>query len=192
MQGDVSALKELLLEDPLLLDRTIVSCVTETPLHISSMLGHLGFVKELLSRKPELASELDSRGSSPLQLASAKGHLEIVRELLLLDPEVCMARNQDGWTPLHVAALKGRVNVVSELVRVKVESTRVLTDRGETVLHLCTGNHSSLEGLKVLVQAIGKEDELVNWKDCDGNTILHIAVGKRHIEVHFYSHYCWY
>lgn len=183
MQGDVSALKELLLEDPLLLDRTIVSCVSETPLHISSMLGHLGFVKELLSRKPELASELDSRGSSPLQLASAKGHLEIVRELLLLDPEVCMARNQDGWTPLHVAALKGRVNVVSELVRVKVESTRVLTDRGETVLHLCAGNHSSLEGLKVLVQAIGKEDELVNWKDCDGNTILHIAVGKRHIEI---------
>ncbi|KAF3969987.1 hypothetical protein CMV_006268 [Castanea mollissima] len=64
MEGNIATLKELLLEDPLLLDRTIVSCVSETPLHISSMLGHLGFVKELLSLKLELASEFDSHGSS--------------------------------------------------------------------------------------------------------------------------------
>ncbi|XP_050270145.1 ankyrin repeat-containing protein At5g02620-like [Quercus robur] len=182
MEGNIATLKELLLEDPLLLDRTIVSCVSETPLHISSMLGHLGFVKELLSLKPELASEFDSHGSSPLHLASAKGYLEIVKELLLVDPDLCMVRNQEGRTPLHVAAVKGRVKVVSELVRVKAESTRVLTDRAETVLHLCVG-HNRLEGLKVLVEAIGKDDELVNLKDCDGNTILHIAVSKKQIEI---------
>ena len=184
MEGNIATLKELLLEDPLLLDRTIVSCVSETPLHISSMLGNLGFVKELLSLKPELASEFDSHGSSPLHLASAKGYLEIVKELLLVDPELCIVRNQDGGTPLHVATIKGRVKVVSELVRVNAESTRVLTDRAETVLHLCVG-HNRLEGLKVLVEAIGKDDELVNWKDCDGNNILHIAVSKKQIEVCF-------
>ena len=98
-----------------------------------------------------------------------------------------MVRNQEGRTPLHVAAVKGRVKVVSELVRVKAESTRVLTDRAETVLHLCVG-HNRLEGLKVLVEAIGKDDELVNLKDYDGNTILHIAVSKKQIEVYaFYT-----
>ncbi|XP_041008680.1 ankyrin repeat-containing protein BDA1-like isoform X1 [Juglans microcarpa x Juglans regia] len=182
MEGNVSTLKELLLEDPLILDRTIVSCVSETPLHVSSMLGHLALTKELLSLKPELASELDSHGSSPLHLASAKGHLEIVKELLLVDPEACLVRNQDGRTPLHLAALKGRVMVVSEMVGVKSESTLVLTDRGETVLHLCVGNHNRLESLRVLFEAVGKEIDLVNWKDCDGNTILHIAVAKKHIE----------
>lgn len=80
MEGNISTLKELLSEDPLILERAIVSCVSETPLHISSMLGHLGFVKGLLSQKPELASEFDSHGSPPLHLASAKGLLEIVRE----------------------------------------------------------------------------------------------------------------
>ncbi len=182
MEGNIVTLKELLIEDPLLLDRTIVSCVSETPLHVSSMLGHLGFVQGLLSQKPELVSELDSHGSSALHLASAKGYLEIVKELLLVDPEVCMVRNQDGRTPLHVATVKGRVKVVSELLRVKAESTRVLTDRVETVLHLCVG-HNRLEVLKVLVEAIGKDDELVNWKDYDGNTILHIAVSKKQNEV---------
>ncbi|KAM4092457.1 hypothetical protein ACB094_06G040500 [Castanea mollissima] len=74
MEGNIATLKELLLEDPLLLDRTIVSCVSETPLHISSMLGHLGFVKELLSLQPELASEFDSHGSSsPLSDNSKDG-----------------------------------------------------------------------------------------------------------------------
>lgn len=182
MEGNVSTLQELLQEDPLILDRVIVSCISETPLHISSMLGHLNFVKQLLSQKPELASELDSHGCSPLHLAAAKGNLEIVKELLMVDPQMGMVRNQDGRTPLHMAAIKGRVNVVSELIRLEPESIWVLTDRSETVLHLCVGNNR-LEVLKILAEEIGKDNELVNWKDCDRNTILHIAVAKKQIQV---------
>ncbi|XP_034223390.1 ankyrin repeat-containing protein BDA1-like [Prunus dulcis] len=182
MEGNITMLKDLIQEDPLVLDRALASCVSETPLHIASMLGHLGFVKELLSHRPELASELDSRGSTPLHLAAAKGHAEIVKELALVDPAACMVRNEDGWTALHVAAVKGRVKVLSELARVRIESTRALTDRGEMVLHLCVG-HNRLEGLKALADAFGKDDEFLNWKDFDGNTILHIAVAKKQVEI---------
>ncbi|CAL9027611.1 unnamed protein product [Prunus brigantina] len=182
MEGNITMLKDLIQEDPLVLDRALASCVSETPLHVASMLGHLGFVKELLSHRPELASELDSRGSTPLHLAAAKGHAEIVKELALVDPAACMVRNEDGWTALHVAAVKGRVKVLSELARVRTESTRALTDRGEMVLHLCVG-HNRLEGLKALADAFGKDDEFLNWKDFDGNTILHIAVAKKQVEV---------
>ncbi|CAB4288193.1 unnamed protein product [Prunus armeniaca] len=182
MEGNIAMLKDLIQQDPLVLDRSLVSCVSETPLHIASMLGHLGFVKELLSHKPELASELDSRGSTPLHLAAAKGHAEIVKELALVDPAACMVRNEDGWAALHVAAVKGRVKVLGELARVRTDSTLALTDRGETVLHLCVG-HNRLEGLKALAEAFGKDDEFLNWKDVDGNTILHIAVAKKQIEI---------
>ncbi|TQD83834.1 hypothetical protein C1H46_030594 [Malus baccata] len=183
MAGDTGALNDLIAEDPLVLDRALVSCVAETPLHVASMLGHLAFVTELLSRNPELASELDSQGSTPLHLAASKGHVEIVKELVLADPGACAVRNLDGRTALHVAAAKGRVKVVGELVGVGSEWTRALTDRGETALHLCIGRNR-FEGLKVLVKAVGKDDEFVNWKDCDGNTVLHIAVAKKLIEVH--------
>ncbi|KAM1479242.1 hypothetical protein ACFX2I_026556 [Malus domestica] len=182
MAGDTGALNDLIAEDPLVLDRALVSCVAETPLHVASMLGHLAFVTELLSRNPELASELDSQGSTPLHLAAAKGHVEIAKELVLADPGACAVRNLDGRTALHVAAAKGRFKVVGELVGVGSEWTRALTDRGETALHLCVGR-SRLEGLKVLVKAVGKDDEFVNWKDCDGNTVLHIAVAKKLIEI---------
>ncbi|KAI5320140.1 hypothetical protein L3X38_039848 [Prunus dulcis] len=155
MEGNIAMLKELIQQDPLVLDRSLVSCVSETPLHIASMLGHLGFVKELLSHKPELASELDSRGSTPLHLAAAKGHSEIVKELVLVE---------------------------SRGMHVRTDSTLALTDRGETVLHLCVG-HNRLEGLKALAEAFGKDDEFLNWKDVDGNTILHISVAKKQIEI---------
>ncbi|XWS26638.1 hypothetical protein CRYUN_Cryun26dG0047900 [Craigia yunnanensis] len=184
MEGDIKSLQELLQEDLLILHRSIVSCVSETPLHVSSMLGHAIFVQELLNLNPELASELDSQGCSSLHLASAKGHVEIVKELVKVDPQMCMVRNQDGRTPLHLAAIKGRVKVVRELVQASPESARVMTERDETALHLCVGSNR-LVCLKSLVEEIRKddEDELVNRKDCDGNSMLHIAVGKKQIEI---------
>ncbi|XVE97933.1 hypothetical protein REPUB_Repub03eG0061600 [Reevesia pubescens] len=183
MEGDIKSLKELLEEDPLILHRSIVSCVSETPLHVSSMLGHVSFVQQLLNLNPELASELDSKGCSALHLAAAKGHVEIVKQLVNMDPEMCMVRNQDGRTPLHLAAIKGRVKVVRELVRARPESAQVVTERDETALHLCVGSNRLVVGLKILVEEINGKDELVNRKDCDGNTILHIAVAKKQIEI---------
>ena len=184
-EGNVESLLQLLREDPLILDKTIVSCVSETPLHTASILGHVNFVKQLLSSKPELASELDSSCCSPLHLAAAKGHVEVVKELLKADSQVGSVRNLEGRTALHVAVAKGRVTVVAELVRVKPELTRVLTDRGETVLHLCV-KYFRLEVLKLLAtESVKKDSELVNWRDSDGNTILHTAVTKKQFEVNF-------
>ncbi|KAL5572414.1 hypothetical protein UlMin_022011 [Ulmus minor] len=178
----MATLLDLIQEDPLILDRFLVSCFSDSPLHIASLMGHSDVVTELLSRKPELASELDSTGSAPLHLAAAKGHLEIVKQLLAADPEAATVRNQDGRTPLHVAAIKGRVKIIGELVRVHPELTRALTDRGETALHLCVGSNR-IEGLKVLVEAIGEGSEILNWKDFDGFTVLHLAVAKKHFPI---------
>ncbi|OMO91722.1 hypothetical protein COLO4_18143 [Corchorus olitorius] len=116
MEGDIKSLHGLLQEDRLILHRSIVSCVSETPLHVSSILGHANFVQELLSLNPELASELDSHGCSALHLAAAKGHVEIVKELVKVDPGTCTVRNEDGKTPLHVAAIKGKVEVARVLM----------------------------------------------------------------------------
>ncbi|OMO67235.1 hypothetical protein CCACVL1_20687 [Corchorus capsularis] len=183
MEGDIKSLHGLLQEDPLILHRSMVSCVSETPLHVSSMLGHVNFVQELLSLNPELASELDSHGCSALHLAAAKGHVEIVKELVKVDPGTCTVRNEDGKTPLHLAAIKGKVEVARVLVRACPESARAVTERDETALHLCVGNNR-LVGLKSLIEEIWKnDDQLLNWKDCDGNTVLHLAVAKKQIEI---------
>ncbi|KAK0570998.1 hypothetical protein LWI29_009604 [Acer saccharum] len=100
VEGSLTSLLNLLQEAALFLDRFMVGCYSETPLHIASMLGHSDFVQEILNRKPELAGELDFRQSSPLHLATAKGYLEIVKKLVSINPEMCFARDIDGRSPL--------------------------------------------------------------------------------------------
>ncbi|KAJ4712630.1 Ankyrin repeat-containing protein [Melia azedarach] len=50
MEGNIEALLRLLLADPLILERVATSS-TDTPLHVAAMLGHAGFVKELIKHK---------------------------------------------------------------------------------------------------------------------------------------------
>uniref|UniRef100_A0A5B7BXN1 Putative Ankyrin repeat family protein n=1 Tax=Davidia involucrata TaxID=16924 RepID=A0A5B7BXN1_DAVIN len=182
MKGTVNSLLEILQEEPLILSTTTLpSSISDSPLHVAALLGHLEFATELLSRKPELAGALNSQGSSALHVASAKGYLEIVKELLLVDPDMCFVLDRDGRSPLHLAAIKGRVAVLTELVRVNPEAALVLTSGGDTCLHLCV-KYNHLEALKVLIESV-KKDEFVNWKDHDGNTVLHLAVAKKQIEI---------
>ncbi|KAK0571283.1 hypothetical protein LWI29_013615 [Acer saccharum] len=182
VEGSVISLLNLLQEDPLVLDRFMVGCYAETPLHIASMLGHLDFVQEILNRKPEMAGELDARKSSPLHLATAKGYLQIVKKLVSVNPEMCFARDHDGRNPLHIATIKGHFSVLRELVNVRPQAARMsIADRGETILHLCV-RHSQLEMLKLLVETIG-DNGFLNNKDDDGNTILHTAAADKQVEV---------
>ncbi|GLT51491.1 hypothetical protein SLA2020_248970 [Shorea laevis] len=177
VEGDVNSLVQLLREDALLLDRFIAGFYSETPLHIASMLGHDQFVQEIVKRKPELAKELDSRRASPLHLATAKGYLEIVKKLLQANPDMCFVCDRDGRNPVHIAALKGHVNILRELVQARSEAARVLMDRGETILHGCA-RHNQLEAMKFLLETFS-DREFVNFKNYDGNTVLHIAVADK-------------
>ncbi|XP_042507953.1 ankyrin repeat-containing protein BDA1-like [Macadamia integrifolia] len=181
VSGNLSSLIEIIEEDQLILDRVMVTDqFNETPLHIAAMLGHVEFAREILSRKPDLATELDSESSSPLHLASAKGNLEMVKELLKINPDVCRLTDQDGRTPLHCAAIKGRIDVMKELIQTRREVIHERVDRGESILHLCV-KHNRLEALKLLLEpaSTDQEKQLLNCKDDNGNTALHLAVAKK-------------
>lgn len=179
--GNVTTLLELLQQDVLILDRLIVDGFTETPLHVAAILGHDDFVKEILSRKPQLAKELDSQRSSPLHLAAAKGHVETVKALLVVGSDMCFARDRQGRNPVYLAAVKGRLHVLAELVRVAPKAARVSSGRGETVLHACV-RHDQLEALRLLVQVMD-DYQFVNARDDYGMTVLHLAVADKQIEV---------
>lgn len=186
MNGSVTTLLGLLDQDPLLLDKIVVSCTSRNPLLASSMLGHAEFVGALLARTPQLASETDPDGNSALHLAAARGHAEIVGMLLSADPEMATRRNGDGRTPLHAAAGKGRAEAARRIVRdgPPGSAARAATDQGETVLHVCAGRNR-VEALRAVVEEAGREvvEELVNRRDIDGNTALHIAVARKQVEM---------
>ncbi|GKD47088.1 ankyrin repeat-containing domain, PGG domain protein [Tanacetum coccineum] len=137
LEGITIVLLELLQDDPLILDRLTLNRHGDMPLHIASMLGHVDFVNEILTRKPHLAMECDSLKHLPLHIASAKGHVEIVKSLVLANPETCLARDRDGGTPLHLAAIKGRSDVTVRFLllntTIEVNSTNT---NGETPLDI--------------------------------------------------------
>ncbi|KAE8657889.1 VAMP713 protein [Hibiscus syriacus] len=177
VEGNKISLLNLLQEDALLLDRFITGRYPETPLHVASMLGHLEFVDEILTHKPELAKELDSRKSSPLHLAAAKGNLQVAKSLLKVNPDMCLVCDVDGRNPIHIAAMKGHLGLLRELVDARPWAARVLMEQGETILHACV-RCNQLDALRLLVERVS-DHEFLNSKNDDGNTIFHLAIAAK-------------
>ena len=178
----LSRLKE---KDPHFLHRISQTSFSETPLHISALVGHLEFSKALLLLKPQLAGKEDSHNRCPLHLASAEGHIEITQALLHANNNECFHCDKYGRIPLHYAAQRGRVDVARELIAVQPNSTRVMVDGKETILHLCV-KYNQLEALKLLVESVSDEGEFLTSNDhISGNTIFHLAVILKQIEVSF-------
>ncbi|XP_057535571.1 ankyrin repeat-containing protein BDA1-like [Amaranthus tricolor] len=186
VQGNIPNLESLLQQDPLLLHRISPSFFQFSPLHLAILHGHLEYARVLLTHNPQLTTESDSLGQLPLHLASANGQIEIVSELLSVDTSACLARDKDGKVPLHLAVMKGaRVEVVNELARASPESTRMKVERGDILLHLCVKNER-FDALKVLVELLRSENNgsnLMNAKNDDGNTILHLAALCNNLEI---------
>ncbi|WVZ03496.1 hypothetical protein V8G54_024302 [Vigna mungo] len=183
LRGSVSELETLIGRDPLILHRISLTTFTETPLHISALLGHLDFTKSLLTLKPQLALETDHCKRTPLHLASAEGHVEIVHALLQTCEDACLMTDQDGRIPLHYAAMRGRTEVARQLIRgAKSESVMVFDGSGKTMFHLCV-EHNHLETLKTLVEVGNVREDFLNCGDFHhGNTILHLAVMFKQLE----------
>ncbi|THG08544.1 ankyrin repeat-containing protein BDA1-like [Camellia sinensis] len=163
--GNVDLLLNLIKYDSLILHSASLA-EGETPLHIASMAGHLNFVQQILTLRPEFATELNQDGFSPLHIASANGYLEIVKELLKVDRDMCAVRGREKRIPLHYAVIKGRIHVMKELLAASPDSVEHVTVRGETALHLAV-KKNQIEGLRVLVEHIKdfKKVGVLNMKD---------------------------
>ncbi|XP_027182394.1 ankyrin repeat-containing protein BDA1-like [Coffea eugenioides] len=180
--GDVTALCQLLQDDPLALAKAALKCEDKNPLHIAAILGQVDFVKAILQVDFAYIMCLarDQDGGNPLHLAAMYGRLEVLQELLYAGSQansahsMCLARDRDGRNPLHLAAMCGRVAVLQVLIRAGFQAALEKTDGGGTILHLCV-KHNQLEALKTLVDIL-KYPEFVNAKNEDGMTILHLAI----------------
>nr|KJB35084.1 hypothetical protein B456_006G099500 [Gossypium raimondii] len=137
---------------------------TETPLHVAAEEGCIG--------------KLNQQGLSPIHIAVKKGHKEMVLRFLEIDKDLVRVKGKKGKTPLHLISKVGNPDgLVDRFLEVCPQSIKNVTTRNRTALHIAA-EKKRLDAFQVLIRTLKKKDychEVVNRKDEDGNTALHIA-----------------
>ena len=184
--GNIDAFYKLIREDAKLLEAIDELPFVDTPLHIAASVGNVPFAMEMMRLKPSLVSKPNPDGFSPLHLALLRGQIEMVRRLLQVDGDLVRVKAKEGMTLLHYAAKTEHLDLLVEFLSVCPHSIEDVTIQNKTALHIAL-KFNNLEAFKLLVgwlrrnrskNAMFWERKVLNWKDEEGNTILHVAVSK--------------
>ncbi|KYQ92184.1 ankyrin repeat-containing protein [Tieghemostelium lacteum] len=150
----------------------------ETSLFFAVSNGHMEIVKKLLEYSQKVHDEkehkeyLDSfniHGVSPIHVAVLKNNMDLLKMLLESGADV-NAYKKDGSTSLHIAAISGNAEAARVLLK---NGANIMTANrfGSTPIHeACI--KCQPEVVEVLLQ---HEKALVNLKDKDGSSPLHLA-----------------
>ncbi|CAH8385312.1 unnamed protein product [Eruca vesicaria subsp. sativa] len=182
--GDVERLYELIAEDPNILGHFDKVPFCETPLHIAAEKGQTHFAMELMTLKPSLASKLNVAGYSPMHLALQNNHRRMVRGFVAIHSSLVSVKGRGRVTPLHHVAQIGDAELLSEFLFACPSSIEDLTIKCETAVHVAV-KHGKFMAFNVLLGWLKrvKKEEILDWKNEDGNTVFHIAAMINHTEV---------
>ncbi|KAK3433583.1 hypothetical protein EUGRSUZ_L00103 [Eucalyptus grandis] len=178
---DVDELYRLIEQDQDLLDQGSRGPFPNTPLHYAVDEG-----------KTKVAMEIAIL-NSPMHLALQKKHYDIVRALITLNPELIRVRGRGWITPLHFVSREMGENeqenvelldLLAEFLSAYKSSVEDLTSQCETAVHIAVKNYN-IKAFKVLFGWLKRAymTEILDWKDQDGNNVLHIAASQNQPEI---------
>ncbi|PPS02282.1 hypothetical protein GOBAR_AA18379 [Gossypium barbadense] len=184
--GNIDAFYALIQKDPYMLKRIDHIPFIHTPLHIAATEGQIKLAMEIMNLKPSFARKLSQDGFSLMHLAFRKGHTKLLLRLLKTDKDLVRVKGREGMTPFHCAATMGNSNLLFHFLEACPECIEDVTVRDETALHLALKN-DHIEAFNLLTGWLQSnrrrganelEKKVINWRDDDGNTVLHIAAIK--------------
>jgi ankyrin repeat protein len=189
--GDIDLLYTVIQDDPSILENIDIIPFVETPLHIAATMGHLQFASEIMILKPSFAWKLNPQGFSPIHLAMQNDKKHMVYRFVYINKDLVRVQGRGGLTPLHFASQIGEIEILADFLFLCPESIEYLTVRRETALHVAVKN-GQYEALQVLVGWLKRnaqkgaqdlENEILNRRDEEHNTILHISALNSDLQV---------
>ncbi|KAL6272232.1 hypothetical protein ACE6H2_022924 [Prunus campanulata] len=154
----------------------------KSPLH-GAILGRRNkeFLEIISSMEETFESPKDEKDRTPLHCAATIGYLEGVRFLLERDLSDSHQGDYRGNFPIHSASSKGHVKIVKELLRHRPDSKEFRNLNDENILHVAA--RCGKDNVVKYFLKKGEFQMLINQKDSNGNTPLHLATMHHHPKV---------
>ncbi|XP_021804535.1 alpha-latroinsectotoxin-Lt1a-like [Prunus avium] len=148
--------------------------IGRTALHAAVIHGDEEMTKEILNKKKDLAIAADEKGWTPLHYAAFYDRASIVTQLLEADKCSAYMRDEaDKKTALHIAGSKGHVRVMKQLISYCPDCCEVVDQRRRNALHYALEKRQS-RIIDIIMMDTWLSNVLLNAKDVDGNTPLHL------------------
>lgn len=123
----------------------------------------------------------DEEGRTPFHLAASIGYLKGVRILLGKYAAGAIERDRNGLFPVHWASIKGHVNIIEELLQHCPDLRELLDHNDQNILHVAA--KAGKQNVVSYILRNSQLDKLINGRDKDGNTPLHLATMHWHPKI---------
>ncbi|KAK8469317.1 hypothetical protein PHAVU_005G046700 [Phaseolus vulgaris] len=146
-----------------------------SPAIVAILKQNKGVLEKIINKKKEWIHVKDDIGRNALHYATFTGYLHGV-EYLLQNCHTCnMERDKDGFFPLHLASAFGHTEVLKKLLAECPNPREIVDNNGRNIVHI-----AAIMGRFNVVRYILQDEndgfkDMINAKDYDGNTPLHLA-----------------
>ncbi|KAK3404683.1 hypothetical protein EUGRSUZ_K00996 [Eucalyptus grandis] len=139
--------------------------------------------KENTDRLPKLLHVRDEDGRTPMHAAASVGNEDAIGLLLEKCPYLALQTDNNGSYPIHIACEGGNFFAIERLLKdMWPDLAEIKNEKGQNILHVAAASRYPFMAFFVLKEYSESDviEKLVNSKDVDGNTPLHLAAMHNH------------